>query len=167
MPNGPFVQVKLQTGDCQSPPIEVDAQVVRLREGSDLRINNQLDGHVDATVQFFYIDSKGGAPIGGFCNDMAGSDLVVPGRGGPVTCEPTLSGLYAYTVEAENHQILDPVLIIESGAQAAQQTYALQDAQIASFMPSEFDALSPDFAVLSVLLVLGMIAGYLFGRIGK
>ncbi|RZV34615.1 MAG: hypothetical protein EX272_12360 [Chromatiales bacterium] len=112
----PFTQVKIDTLQCGSDKlITVDKQIVKvLQKGDQIKFHNNLDGNVEATIRFYPIDSKGSGEIGGFCTEMSGLTLQVPGTGSPTVCTTDTEGDFAYEIEASpSHKPLDPVIIID------------------------------------------------------
>lgn len=112
----PFTQVKFDTMQCGTKNyIEVDKQIAKvLAKGDQIKFHNNLDGNVDATIRFFPLDSKGVGEIGGFCTEMTGTTLPVPGTGAPAVCTTDAVGNFAYEiVAASGHEPLDPVIIID------------------------------------------------------
>lgn len=112
----PFTHVRIDTVQCGADKmIKVDQQVVKvLKKGDQIKFHNHLDGNVEATIRFYPLDSKGTGEIGGFCTEMTGLTLKVPGTGTPKTCTTDTEGDFAYEIEAApSHKPLDPVIIID------------------------------------------------------
>lgn len=112
----PFTQIKIDTLQCGDKKyIEVDQPVAKvLGKGDQIKFHNNLDDNVDATIRFYPLDSKGVGEIGGFCTEMNGTTLLVPGQGEPTECTTDAVGNFAYEiVAASGHEPLDPVIIID------------------------------------------------------
>lgn len=112
----PFSQVRIDTLQCgEDKLITVDKQVVKvLQKGDQIKFHNNLDNNVDALIRFYPLDSKGDGEIGGFCTEMTGLTLEVPGTGVPTVCTTDADGSFAYEIEAApTHKPLDPVIIID------------------------------------------------------
>ena len=148
----PYEQVRFETGTCEYPPIVVDRPIVNIPPNASLRIHIGLDSNTDATMQFFSLQGGKASPIGGFCEDVSGVNLPLPGTGAPTDCIPTTHGSFAYTVTASNHQDLDPVLIIEPN--------------VSNLLPGKpmFDAPTFNPVILGITLLIGLVVGGLLGR---
>jgi len=111
------INVKFTTKACGSEEcISVNKHIIRIKKNYDVKFHNDLDSENNsdiAEVQFFDADDKGGSPLDGFCNGVPGPTLTVD-IGKKVTCTVTHNpGDYAYTVKADDHLELDPIIIIE------------------------------------------------------
>ncbi len=112
----PYTQVNIDTLQCGNDKlITVNKHVVKvLQKGDQIKFHNMLDGNVEATIRFYPLDSKGNGEIGGFCTEMSGLALTVPGSGTPTVCTTDAEGDFAYEIEASpSHKPLDPVIIID------------------------------------------------------
>ncbi len=95
--------------------IQVDFNTVEVEEGDTLRFINDLTPKRDAFLWVHPVGNKGGPPISGFC-DGWGSSLTIENDStgsGEGICEVTGTGIFQYTVTADMHVDLDPVIIIE------------------------------------------------------
>lgn len=159
----PFTQVKIDTLQCgEDKLITVDKQVVKvLHKGDQIKFHNNLDGNAEATIRFYPLDSKGDGEIGGFCTEMSGLTLSVPGTGTPVTCTTDTEGDFAYEIEASpSHQPLDPVIIIDPSFSSQWQISGMPD--VPPPAPGLFGGAS--LLAMTAPLFLGGLVGIFFGR---
>ena len=158
-----FTQIRLDTLECGDDKyIVVDDPVSTvLKPGDELRFFNQLSGNPDATVRFYPADGKGGSEIGGFCTEMTGTELDVPGTGAPTVCTTTIDGTFAYDVTASpTHEPLDPIIIIKPDFGAYLTSPPQSDTGI--FPGGEFSAYA--LLALSAPLFIGILGGIYIGR---
>lgn len=160
-----FKAIKLRTGECDLPPIKV-REVTKAKNGWDLKFKNQLDGDPDATIEFFDLTDKGGSAIGGFCDGMTDTELTVPG-GGNAICEPTLTGDFSYTVAADGHADLDPVIILEPPDIGFREHLRVPD--YPTIPPGSFPGYVSQGSGMEdgAILLIGVALGLLFGRLIK
>ena len=159
----PFTHVNLDTVQCGADRmIKVDQQVVKvLQKGDQIKFHNNLDGNVEATIRFYPLDSKGGGEIGGFCTEMSGLTLTVPGTGTPTTCTTDTEGDFAYEIEAApTHKPLDPVIIIDPSF-----SWRLPLPDIPDSPPFEFGLFgAASLLAMTAPLFLGGLIGIFVGR---
>lgn len=159
----PFTHVRIDTAQCGADKmIKVDQQVVKvLHKGDQIKFHNHLDGNVEATIRFYPLDSKGAGEIGGFCTEMTGLTLTVPGTGTPTTCTTDTEGDFAYEIEAPpSHKPLDPVIIIDPSFSWRLPMPDLPDGP--SFGVGPFGGAS--LLAMAVTLLLGVLVGIFAGR---
>lgn len=144
----------LDTLNCSGTRyIEVDFTTVDVDAGDTLRFINDLTPKKDAFLWVYKVGGKGGPPISGFC-DGWGSSLTIENDAsgsGEGICDVTETGIFQYTVTADMHQDLDPIIIIEP--------------KVAT-MNSLADVIESPAGGLLALAVLGGVASYsyLHGR---
>lgn len=100
--------------------IYVDYPVLKEKAMNFFMFHNQLGSTVDAEVKFYDLTDKSGPPLSGICNEMSGETVLPIAKNGNTKCTLAADakpGFYAYTISSPGFKTLDPVLIIESGAQ--------------------------------------------------
>lgn len=118
------VEIKSATAP-QTDNIIANPAGVRFTGNGVVQFRNYLSEQV--TLKFYSLDAKGtGIPIPDFCQgEMSGpldDQLVITATNNPSPkiklCDIDQVGEFAYTVEAANHNPLDPVIIIDPQHQA-------------------------------------------------
>ncbi len=134
--------------------IEVDNPVLKVKKGlHNLNFQNKLkfeNNHVDAEVTFFELADKDGVLIKNFCGK--GKDNLPLPANTTTECVPTYKGQFEYMVTADDHQDLDPVIIIEDQHQTFGPAYVPDDVQ-------PFDPIP-----IGLALLIGLFLGFLLAR---
>jgi len=161
----PFTQVHIDTLQCGDEKlITVDKQVVKVsQKGDQIKFHNNLDDNVEATIRFYPLDSKGEGEIGGFCKEMPGFTLAVPGAGAPTICTTDTQGDFAYEIEASpTHKPLDPVIIIKPSMSLMMPQYDHGVPDSPPFDLGPFGGAS--LLAMAAPLLLGGLVGIFLGR---
>jgi hypothetical protein len=145
----------IRTGACAGPPIEVDRPGVRVAPSDTIVFKNQLNingNKPDAILKFYKLGEKPmdagdpDNPIDEFCSGIAGTEVPVPNTGPGITCNPSTHGDYAYSITADDHDDLDPVLIIEES------------------LDFEIGPPTISLPVFGIGLLIAIVLGYLAGK---
>ena len=112
-------KLRLDTLSCDDVKhIDVDKHILKMTDLETIEFQNKLEGKPVAYIRFYEIQNKEpGLEISGFCTGELGESgdvFKVEGTGnGKRDCKVAKSGDFAYSVQADNHKLLDPVIIVE------------------------------------------------------
>lgn len=77
-----------------------------------LKFHNHLDVKASLTIHDFY-DKNLGSELSDFCTDHPGVSIFEIPANDHIDCEPESDGFFAFMVTADEHETLDPVIIIK------------------------------------------------------
>ena len=114
--------VKLETVYGKTPPLIGAPCAVSIRKNNKLKWDNKLDKiggrpnlGVEAKITLYEVTSSGTTEISAedFCNGYTGgTQLKIPAKT-KYDCEVIFEGEFKYDVEADGHQLLDPIIIVQ------------------------------------------------------
>ena len=146
--------VNVSTRNCSGTKyIVVDYETISVKAGDTIRFQNGLTGNKDAYLSAFNPGGKSGPPIFNFCAG-AGAELKIEksgGGSGEGVCNVTSNGVFQYAIRADDHETLDPVIIVEPG--------------VMPLLPLSDFAETPVGGILTLVLLGGVAAySYVHGR---